>query len=136
MRDELEQKLVAEFPSFFRGYRGDPRVTCMAWGCDHGDGWFDLLRDACLKIKIHCDLRPELSFSFTQIKEKFGQLRIYTSAADETIHHIVRQVEDESADVCEICGSREGAEVRDRRGWLSCRCLNCWEEVIKPTEQL
>jgi hypothetical protein len=101
MKEELELELVKKYPEFFTDYKGNPMETCMAWGCEHSDGWFYLLSDLChyiqcilkhqFRVKVkegykgddvdeydHITL-PKPSFRFMQIKEKFGTLRIYHS---------------------------------------------------------
>ena len=42
MRKELEQKLAARWPNWF-GLAGNPRLSPMARGFEHGDGWFNIL---------------------------------------------------------------------------------------------
>lgn len=101
MKEELELQLVEKYPTFFKDYRGNPMETCLSWGCEHGDGWYDILSDLCdyinaitnvsFRVKVkdsyegelvdeyrHVTL-PPVEFYFQQIKEKFGKLRIYHS---------------------------------------------------------
>lgn len=47
MTPELENTLVQRYPEIFRDHRGDPKKTCMAWGLDVDDGWFDLIDVLC-----------------------------------------------------------------------------------------
>lgn len=75
MKPELELQLQQEFPEFFRGlHNGDPRQTLMCFGCDCGNGWYNILYDACKQIKkvLQKYSIPLDSFVFVQIKEKFG----------------------------------------------------------------
>jgi hypothetical protein len=46
MREELEQKLVERWPTWF-DTNGDVRRTAMSFGFCHGDGWFDILWRLC-----------------------------------------------------------------------------------------
>lgn len=108
MRDDLDKKLCAEFPSIFRDRNGDAKDTCMCWGFP-GDGWYDLIRNICLfidnaianaksqaiykyknkhGINYIDDLSPEvlkelkvdeMAVVAEQVKEKFGTLRFYCS---------------------------------------------------------
>ncbi len=119
MKKELEQKLIEEFPTFFKDMYGDPMKTCMAFGCEIGEGWFDLVYDACKKIK-------ELdngTFKFLQVKEKFGGLRLYCSGGTREIYTIISQAEDESYKICETCGSRE--DVTSEGSWIVTMCGKC-----------
>ena len=106
MREELEIELVKKYPDIFRFHGGDPKETCMAWGCEHDDGWYDLLDNLCGYITSTCrgnmvvqykkdyvktdeekkaeqetGLKnahiPAPKFRFLQVKEKFAGLRIY-----------------------------------------------------------
>ena len=47
MNEELEVKLVKRHPDLFTDYYGDPMKTCMAWGMEHGDGWYSLIESLC-----------------------------------------------------------------------------------------
>ena len=49
MNIELENKLIKDFPELFEQYSWSITESCMAFGCEHSDGWYDLLRIKCLK---------------------------------------------------------------------------------------
>jgi hypothetical protein len=91
MSPELEHKLIKKYPKLFRDVTKSPKETLMCFGCEHGDGWFDILDNLCgfienlqktrsyflttkdgKYINFHC---PDVVF--TQIKEKYGTLRVY-----------------------------------------------------------
>jgi hypothetical protein len=96
MRKELELKLVENYPDFFRG-RDEPLTqNLMVFGCECGDGWYDLVDTFCKLAKnklnrpryitlkgelqsdnVKCEpyIAPDLKF--VQIKEKFGTIRLY-----------------------------------------------------------
>ena len=122
MKKELEKKLIDEFPTFFKDIYGDPRVTCMAFGCEIGDGWFDLIYDTCKKI---APLDTEKKFHFLQVKEKFGGLRLYCAGGSREIYDITSQAEDGSYKICEHCGSKE--EVTSEGSWITTLCKTCRE---------
>lgn len=122
MNKELEKKYIEEFPKLFRDMYGDPRVTCMAWGCTIGEGWDKLLYETCVKIQKHCD-ENNLDFKFTQVKEKFGMLTLYCQGADDNIRNIITEAEKKSVSICDICGS-ENAKLYTN-GWLRARCREC-----------
>ena len=55
MKQELEEKLYTKYPKLFKE-RGLPMTqTCMCWGCEHGDGWFNILDRMCSLIQNHID---------------------------------------------------------------------------------
>jgi hypothetical protein len=120
MKAELQQKLVDEFPTFFKDIGCDPMKSCMAFGCEIGDGWFDLLYETCKKI---APLDTEKRFYFLQVKEKFGGLRLYCAGGNDEIYKITSKAEDESYKICEDCGSREN--VTSEGGWIVTLCDKC-----------
>lgn len=61
---------------------------------------------------------------FTQIKEKFGTLRVYYSGGDEFCEGIIAMAESMSAVTCEDCGVP--GKVRDG-GWIRTLCDACEE---------
>ena len=73
MTKNLELKLVSEFSDIFRDYGANPNESCMAWGIDTDDGWFDLIRDLCLKLEAIRKIAG-LQVIANQVKEKYGSL--------------------------------------------------------------
>jgi len=61
---------------------------------------------------------------FTQIKEKFGTLRIYTIGGDAFCEGLVRMAEAISAKTCEECG-HPGKQTAS--GWIRTLCKVCME---------
>lgn len=129
MDSKLEQSLVQDYPSFFRHHHGDPRITCMAFGMDCGDGWFPILQKVCQQIKE----LGEIDFYFTQIKEKWGLLRVYYSCTMkhnmfykvDKVDKIVDAAEVESSKTCEKCGSTTKVTTKSVPFWISTLCLEC-----------
>lgn len=133
MQKELESKLIAEFPSFFRDIYGDPRKTSMARGIECLDGWYDLIFETCTKIKNYCEDHPECDFYFAQIKEKFAVLTIFSNEPqNHVIESILDNVAEQSGFVCEQCGSKENVEIHDFVGCIMTRCDKC----IKPKDKI
>lgn len=62
-------------------------------------------------------LKPPIQF--TQIKEKYGSLRVYTNYHDETIESYIDFAELMSSTTCEICGA---PGTINNKGWLKTRC--------------
>lgn len=105
MNSELQKKIFDKYPKMF-GDRTKPMTeTCMCWGLDVGDGWYNLIDILCealtytystsvqvdeedgkrLGIKPYkWELENNYYFSVeppqiiaTQVKEKYGTLRFY-----------------------------------------------------------
>lgn len=111
MRPALSRALERDFPhAMARVY-----VECQ-------DGWYWLLRAA-----LH---HMEKSGVFaTQIKEKFGGLRIYTGALSEMLDGVITGIEDASYSTCEVCGAPGHVETKNR--WLRVRCTRCAESEAR-----
>ena len=122
MNRDLERDLQSRFPSFFRDLYGDPRETGMTHGCDFADGWYQIVERLCEALEPVAP--PE--FKFVQVKEKFGQLRIYaTNDSDET-SRLIRQAQEESLSCCEQYGATKGVTT-ERTGRIRTFCRSCRE---------
>lgn len=82
MDERLQKKLVERYPKIFRDYGGDMRYTCMAWGIECGDGWFELLNNMCHDI-TKLGKGKDIQVIAHQVKEKFGSLRFYYGIESE-----------------------------------------------------
>jgi hypothetical protein len=130
MKRELEAQLVKEFPLCFGDYGKDMKETCMYWGCECNDGWYTLIREACLKaepiiakwIEEH---KTEANYKdwaprFSQVKEKYGTLRLYFTTYPDGIGEIEMEAEKKSETVCEECG--KPGKLRGQ-GWYYTSCV-------------
>lgn len=61
-----------------------------------------------------------------QVKEKFGGLRFYVSAATEEQYAIIHFVEGLSNYVCETCGATKN--TFQTQGWIKTTCKGCCSE--------
>jgi hypothetical protein len=116
MSPELENKLYADFPLLFANR--ESRGSCMVFGCEHGDGWYGILRAACKEIARHAG--PH--FQFTQVKEKYGTLRLYFVGGDSYCEGVIDMAEAMSAVTCEQCGNP--GKPNDG-GWITTLCEGC-----------
>ena len=117
MDSKLEQKLIKDFPRLYADCYGDPRQTCMAFGFECGDGWFDLIYELSKQLEGHTVA--------AQVKEKFGGLRFYITTATDEIHEIIDKAEQDSYTICERCG-KSGTLRTD--GWHVTLCDDCYRE--------
>lgn len=123
MTEELELKLVEKYPKILRDHGGDMMKTCMHWGMEHGDGWYNLLDKGMAKIQYFCNLCPSgVQLVADQIKEKFGTLSFYYHIENSVeiesgiLDDIVSEMERASARTCEVSGD-PGYMCR-RGGWF------------------
>ncbi len=107
MKEELDKRLTEEFPNLYRNRRGNPQETCMVYGFDVGDGWFDLIYNLSVKLEklileLPEDVRHECCAS--QVKEKFAGLRFYMDSATPEMYDLTHEAESLSFQICEECG--------------------------------
>ena len=131
--DLREERLISVAPTLCR--RG-------IW-LDCGPGWdfilMDLFRDLeRLVHKSQCfhDYEEDELPVVTQIKEKFGTLRVYLSSETDRMSDLIRDAEALTSQTCEACGNHGKMRVVNR--WCSVRCDVCWlknEEKIVAIER-
>lgn len=93
-----------------------------------GSGWHQLLDNLINDIQQALKRTPERRLQVLQVKEKFGGLRFYvgyeydgdnTPKLEEDIGQVIRQYEDKSYSICEVCG-QPGKPNYD--GWIKVFC--------------
>ena len=92
--DELPKK----FPLFFA------RVKYAE--CD--EGWTQLIEELCSKVEPLLQAFIDEGHHApcaSQVKEKYGGLRVYMSESTEEIEALIEEAEDKSLITCEVCGS-------------------------------
>lgn len=141
MKQDLQNILIEKYPSLFA--LKDSKSEPMAYGIECGDGWFDILSSLCFLIAQHerniegnnkyrktQNLEP-VSYEpvqFTQIKEKFGGLRIYTYGGDEYVQGSKSMAESWSYHTCENCGEKGQP---NKTGWIITSCNKCKGKTIQ-----
>ena len=148
MREELDKLLCVKYPKMMVNRNLPMTETCMCWGFDCGNGWFNILDQLMGNIQHHIDWKekqrnwaiewnkehpnelrevPELvpQVTLDQVKEKFGTLRFYYTGGDDIIDGMVRMAESMSGVTCESCGN-----VGERKGggWVHTYCEPCETE--------
>jgi hypothetical protein len=105
MKTELQQKIFDKYPKIFGDRTKPMNETCMCWGLEVGDGWYNLIDTLCEALtytyttSVQVDeedgkrlgiesynFNEKSSYYFTieppqviatQVKEKYGTLRFY-----------------------------------------------------------
>jgi hypothetical protein len=131
MSPELEDKLIKKYPKLFRQVNLPMNQTCMCWGLECGNGWFNIIDNLCKNIQKHIDDNGLDQVEFQQIKEKFGGLRVYFAYGDSYIDDLVEQAEKDSYNTCELCGTTEN--IGYTQGWVTTLCEEC--STLKPSMQ-
>lgn len=122
MKQELQDELYAKYPEIF--YQKDLPMTqtCMCWGIDTGDGWYQIIDELCAKIQEHVTETkkryPKFDIQATQVKEKMGGLRFYLNYSDDYIDGLIEEATKKSYKTCDVCGA-DGHCAAYRRWWVT-----------------
>ena len=135
MREELDKLLCEKYPKMMVNRNKNMQETCMCWGFDCGDGWFNILDQLMGNIQHHIDWKNRkeevvAQVTLDQVKEKFGTLRFYYSGGDDAIDGMVRMAESMSGVTCEECSAP--AQTHGP-GWIRTICEPC--ETKRETER-
>ncbi|NDD85120.1 hypothetical protein EBZ38_12720 [bacterium] len=138
MKQELQDRLFKKYPTLFENKDKSIQESCMAWGIECNDGWYELLSSVCWRISQHekniadrIRIRNEagkendqsdldyVPVKFDQIKEKFGGIRIYYTGGDDYVDGIISLADEMSYKICEVCGN---AGKPNKGGWITVLC--------------
>jgi len=141
--------LCEKYPKMMVNRNKNMQETCMCWGFECGDGWFNILDQLMGNIQHHIDWKnkkqevvPQVTLD--QVKEKFGTLRFYYTGGDDYISGLVSMAESMSGVTCEGCGGQAEtnwpkAEGGGIGGWVRTICQPCetkrQEERNKANEE-
>jgi hypothetical protein len=83
-------------------------------------GWATLIEDALEGIDDTLKPEEREAFHVSDLKEKYGTLRIYVSNSPDAVDPIIEVAERRSALTCDVCGDH--GRVFEDRHWYQCRC--------------
>ena len=125
MKPELQEQLYKKYPKIFKQKDLSMKETCMCWGIETGDGWYNILDFLCSQIQKICDEKGK-QVEAVQVKEKYGTLRFYTHGYIPEVEKQIQYAEYESSKTCERCGSKK--DVTQTEGWITTICKKCLEK--------
>ena len=106
------------------------RTNLMAFGFDCDEGWHPMIYELLDKIQAIVDENPEYEdLRVTQIKEKYGGLRVYLNFDPPEISDMIDEYEEKSYETCEICGAK--GKTREDRRWYKTLCDDCFQMWMK-----
>lgn len=123
MKKELQDKLYKKYPKIFVQKDWDVMKTCMCWGIECGDGWYNLIDELCSSLQFHTDKNSYPQVETTQVKQKFGGLSFYTNCSDKYLNGYIDFAASMSNTICENCGSNE--DVKQTSGYITTLCSKC-----------
>ena len=119
----FNKKLVKKYPFLVIDGLNPEEGT---WRDNIPMGWehlFDLMCEKLLEEIEDTDMFE--TFRFEEVKEKFGELRIYSDGGNEETDRIIDEWSFLSGYICENCGN---PVVRVTTGWISPVCFDCWSK--------
>ena len=102
--------------------------------CGCHEGWVPLIEDAIRLVRKYNLQHPDKEpLGFSQIKEKWGYLRIYLNCYDVPgeIREGIRELDKKSAHICERCGTSENVETKPSPSWVQTLCSNCRKKLYE-----
>jgi hypothetical protein len=147
-----KQKLYADFPRLYRDASNER--SCMKWGFQCNDGWFDLLYKLSADIEAEArtlgiDPDSDAWPKAIDVKEKYGTLKFYCDAGEKrnhldlvpevtgqiislrpmpnvpSIRALIKSAEKASASICECCGCPSKLRTDE---WWRVTCDKCEAE--------
>lgn len=85
MNQNLQNKLYKFFPKIFVQKNKPKEETCMCWGIECPDEWYDTIFHLCEFLQNYVDTHHVKQIEAVQVKEKFGKLCFYTNYHDPYI---------------------------------------------------
>jgi hypothetical protein len=100
-----------------------------------------LIDSLCHNIQEHIDWHNKYAkckkdkisqFVATQVKEKFGSLRMYHKGGNDYCSGLVSMAASWSWNTCELCGKGGKRHVGHTKGWIGSICDECSEKIKRP----
>jgi len=113
----------------------DPTLqnNLLFFGFEIRDGWLPLLKELFDKIQKLVDNDPQCNaLEVVQVKEKFGELRVYLNYSYEKIDNLIDEYTRKSKTICEWCG--EKGKLRNDNGWYTTLCNKCHEKRLESMQ--
>ncbi len=128
MNKKLTQKLFDRF-SFFHPEK-PIMESMMRFGFSCEDGWFDLIWKLSEDLET-LSKEEDCILCVVQVKEKFGNLRYYTTNITDKMGDRIEKAEKESMVICEVCGEK-AVLCTDNYGWYKTVCVKHREDEFLP----
>jgi hypothetical protein len=131
MKSELQKKLFDKYPKLFRQKNLSCKETCMCWGIETPDSWYNILDCLCWKIQTRID-HPPSHVKKTIFGKLFGWLFKLIGLRMQTYDICYKLVKEEIPQI-------EFTQVKEKFGTLRCYTrgyLDWAEECISMAEAL
>ena len=108
----------------------EPKYPYALFGVECGDGWKRLYLPITKYIENYNNEHEDKKIEILQIKEKFGGLRYYCNFYTEELREMIDKAEEESFNVCEICGKHIDKPIIVNH-WIYAECRECYEKCTQ-----
>lgn len=129
---ELDKQLCEKYPKIFADRYKPMNQTCMCWGFDHGDGWYNIIDNMCAVIQNYINnsrnTRARALVFNRALKralagDKSSLLRYFSFKEKPADAYALKQVESSIAKgeyrpVPEACPQVVAAQVKEKFGTL------------------
>lgn len=141
MNEDLEKQLYNLGPILYQEKDLPMQQTCMCWGFECPDSWFDLLKELTIELEtsINNKYKGKYECVAQQVKEKYGSLRFYgeikilienptkddlslSKKLYEQFQELVDKAEYKSEKICCECGK---PATKTSSGWIAHFCDDC-----------
>ena len=116
MKKTLEHNLCERYGQILRIDLNNP-----LFGFECGDGWYSILDALFERMAHHASHSASKKIVITQVKEKYGSLRVYYISNDPILEAFVDLAESLSERTCEVCGC-PGKMTVNATKWIRVRC--------------
>jgi len=105
----------------------------LEWGLEHMSGWDKLIDAMSMRIDAILSQDATGEIELLQVKEKFGELRVYyrlkklEGNAIAAIARAINETQEASTHVCEVCG-RPSTLLPNNQ--MKTRCVTCASTII------
>ena len=120
-KDERLSRLQLRYPRVFTS-------SNLEWGLEHMSGWDELIDAMSMRIDAILSDDAQGEIELLQVKEKFGELRVYyrlkrlEGDAIAKIAAAIKEAQEASTHFCEVCG-RPGTLLPHNQ--MKTRCVTC-----------
>lgn len=146
MNNELQNKLFELAPILYQEKDLDVESTCMCWGFECPDTWFELLFELTIQIeKINNTYKDKFEIIANQVKEKYGYLHFYYSVkyidenffneADEILAQVNKFISDAEIKSMKICCNCGQPATKMSKGWIMYYCDNCFKAYFNRDDK-
>lgn len=105
------------------------------FGIECGKGWKHLYQPIIDYVaEYNKDKDEDERIRIMQIKEKFGELRIYLSHYTEELDEMISEAEDKSYNTCETCGKYIEGPIEEHH-WIYPLCRECYDKWKTKREE-